>query len=59
MENRTHPPGMVAPLSYALFLHEPFRHSDMVAATRPTGGLFTVLIDKTGEAWAFLPKGWS
>ena len=51
------PPGMVTPLSYALFLHELFRHSDMVAASCPTGGLYTVLIDITGEAVGFAAEG--
>ena len=51
------PPGMVSPLSYALLLHELFRHSDMVTASCPTGGLFTVLIDKTGEAVGYAPEG--
>lgn len=49
--------GMVAPLSYALLLHELFRHSDMVAASCPTGGLFTVLTDKTGEAVGLSVEG--
>ena len=51
------PPPMVSPLSYALFLHELFRHSGMVAASCPTGGLFTVLTDKTGEAVGYAPEG--
>jgi len=51
------PTGMVAPLSYALFLHELFRHSNMVTASCPTGGLFTVLIDNTGEAVGFAAEG--
>jgi alpha-N-arabinofuranosidase len=51
------PPGMVAPLSYALFLHELFRHSDMVAASCPTGGLFTILIDDTGDAVGYAVEG--
>jgi alpha-N-arabinofuranosidase len=51
------PTGMVAPLSYALFLHELFRHSDMVAASCPTGGLYTVLTDNTGEAVGFAAEG--
>ena len=51
------PPGMVAPLSYAIFLHELFRHSDMVAASCPTGGLYTVLIDNVGDAVGFAPEG--
>lgn len=50
-------PGMISPLSYALYLHELFRHSDMVAASCPTGGLYTVLIDDTGEAVGFAPEG--
>lgn len=51
------PVGMVTPLSYALFLHELFRHSEMVAASCPTGGLFTVLIDNSGEAVGFTAEG--
>ncbi len=51
------PPGMVSSLSYALFLHELFRHSGMVTASCPTGGLFTVLIDNTGDAVGFTPEG--
>jgi alpha-N-arabinofuranosidase len=51
------PPGMVSPLSYGLFLHELFRHSGMVTASCPTGGLFTVLIDNTGDAVGFTPEG--
>ncbi|MGH9589742.1 MAG: hypothetical protein ACRD25_05070 [Terracidiphilus sp.] len=50
-------PGMISPLSYALFLHELFRNSDMVAASCPTGGLFTVLMDNTGEAVGYAPEG--
>ena len=49
--------GMVSPLSYALYLHELFRHSDMVAASCPTGGLRTVLLDNTGDAVGFLAEG--
>ena len=51
------PPGMVSPLSYALFLHELFRHSNMVAASCPTGGLFSVIVDDTGEAVGFSAEG--
>ncbi len=51
------PPGMVTPLSYALYLNELFRHSDMVAASCPTGGLYTVLIDNTGEAVGYSAAG--
>lgn len=50
-------PGMISPLSYALLLHELFRHSNMVAASCPTGGLYTVLTDSTGEAVGFAPEG--
>ena len=57
-DGRSRPPnGMVAPLSYAHFLHELFRHSGMVAASCPTGGLFSVLLDKTGEASGFSVEG--
>lgn len=51
------PQGMVTPLSYALFMHEMFRHSDMVAASCPTGGLGTVLMDRTGKAVGFSAEG--
>jgi alpha-N-arabinofuranosidase len=51
------PAGMVSPLAYALYLHELFRHSGMVVASCPTGGLFTVLIDNTGDAVGYAPEG--
>src|SRR6185437_5861111 len=51
------PAGMVTPLSYALFMHEMFRHSDMVGASCPTGGLGTVLIDRTGKAVGLTADG--
>ncbi|HEY1804962.1 MAG TPA: hypothetical protein VGG45_10830 [Terracidiphilus sp.] len=41
--------GMLMPLSYALCLHEMFRHSDMIGASCATGGL-RLLTDHTGEA---------
>lgn len=44
------PVGMVTALSYAVFLHEMFRHSDMIDLSCPTGGLNQLLIDSTGEA---------
>ncbi len=57
-DGKNHQPAeMLAPLSYALFLHELFRHSDMVAASCPTGGLYTLLTDNTGEAIGFAPEG--
>src|SRR6185312_10378991 len=51
------PAGLVTPLSYALFMHEMFRHSDMVGASCPTGGLGTVLIDRTGKTVGFSADG--
>lgn len=51
------PQGMVTPLSYALFLHELFRHSDMVTASCPTGGLFTVLTNSSGEGVGYAIEG--
>jgi alpha-N-arabinofuranosidase len=48
--------GMLTPLSYALCLHEMFRHSDMVAASCATGGL-RVLTDHTGEAVGLASEG--
>ena len=51
------PVGMVTPLSYALFLHEVFRHSDMVAATCPTGSFGTVVADITGDAVGLNAEG--
>jgi alpha-N-arabinofuranosidase len=44
------PVGMVTALSYAVFLHEMFRHSDMIDLSCPTGGLNQLLIDGTGQA---------
>jgi alpha-N-arabinofuranosidase len=48
--------GMLMPLSYALCLHEMFRHSDMIAASCATGGL-RLLTDHTGEAVGFSAEG--
>jgi alpha-N-arabinofuranosidase len=48
--------GMLTPLSYALLLHELFRHSDKVAASCATGGL-RVLTDATGEGVGMSPEG--
>jgi len=48
---------MLAPLSYALCLHEMFRHSEMIAASCATGGLRTVLTDITGDAVGFTSEG--
>lgn len=41
--------GMVMPMSYALFMHEMFRHSDMVAASTPTSSFNLIVIDDTGD----------
>jgi alpha-N-arabinofuranosidase len=48
--------GMLTPLSYALLLHELFRHSDTVAASCATGGL-RVLTDNTGDGVGMAPEG--
>jgi alpha-L-arabinofuranosidase len=48
--------GMLMPLSYALCLHEMFRHSDMIAASCATGGL-RLLTEHTGEAVGFAAEG--
>lgn len=48
--------GMLMPLSYALCLHEMFRHSDMIAASCATGGL-RLLTDHTGEGVGFAAEG--
>ena len=50
------PTGMLTPLSYALCLHELFRHSDKVAASCATGGL-RVLTDNTGDGVGMAPEG--
>ena len=47
MQRRT---GMVLPMSYALFLHEMFRHSDMIEASTPTAGFNHIVVDETGDA---------
>jgi alpha-N-arabinofuranosidase len=48
--------GMLMPLSYALCLHEMFRHSGMVEASCATGGL-RLLTDNAGEAVGFAAEG--
>ncbi len=52
-----HSAAMLAPLSFALCLHEIFRHSDMVEASCATGSLRTVLTDHTGEAVGLTSEG--
>jgi alpha-N-arabinofuranosidase len=49
--------GMVTTLSYALFLHELFRHSDMVAASTPTAVFSQIVTDPTGDAVSWLGPG--
>jgi alpha-N-arabinofuranosidase len=41
--------GMVMPMSYALFLHEMFRHSDMIEASTPTSSFNLIVTDETGD----------
>lgn len=54
---QNHPlPGMLVPLSYALCLHEMFRHSDMITASCATGGL-RLLTDISGDAVGFPGEG--
>ena len=45
------PVGMVMPLSYALFLHEVFRHSDMVGASCPAIIFDTVVTASQATQW--------
>jgi alpha-N-arabinofuranosidase len=49
-------PGMLTPLSYALCLHEMFRHSEMIAASCATGGL-RLLTGITGDAVGLPAEG--
>ncbi len=48
--------GMLVPLSYALGLHEMFRHSGQIEASCATGGL-RVLTDHTGEGVGLSAEG--
>ena len=48
--------GMLVPLSYALCLHEMFRHSDKVEASCATGGL-RLLTGADGDAVGFASEG--
>lgn len=41
--------GMVMPMSYAIFLHEMFRHSGMIAASTPTSSFNLILMDGAGD----------
>ena len=49
--------GMVTTLSYALFLHELSRHSDMVAASCPTSAFSLIVTDPTGDAVGWTGPG--
>lgn len=56
-DGQNHPlPGMLTPLSYALCLHEMFRHSDKIAASCATGGL-RVLTDISGDGVGLSAEG--
>ncbi|HET7349266.1 MAG TPA: hypothetical protein VFJ10_18150, partial [Acidobacteriaceae bacterium] len=56
-DGQNHPlPGMLVPLSYALCLHEMFRHSDQITASCATGGL-RLLTDISGDAVGFPAEG--
>jgi alpha-N-arabinofuranosidase len=50
------PTGMLTPLSYALLLHELFRHSDKVYASCATGGL-RVLTDNSSDGVGMAAEG--
>jgi len=41
--------GMVMPMSYALFMHEMFRHSGMIAASTPTSSFNLIVTDEKGD----------
>ncbi len=41
--------GMVLPMSYAIFLHEMFRHSSMISASTPTSSFNHIVIDAGGD----------
>jgi alpha-N-arabinofuranosidase len=56
-DGQNHPlPGMFTPLSYALCLHEMFRHSEKITASCATGGL-RVLTDISGDGVGFSAEG--
>ena len=56
-DGQNHPlPGMLTPLSYALCLHEMFRHSEKISASCATGGL-RVLTDISGDGVGFSAEG--
>ena len=57
-DGHSHPPqAMVNALSDGLFMHEMFRHSDMVGAGCVLQGLGMVVTDITGDAVGFAPDG--
>jgi alpha-L-arabinofuranosidase len=56
-DGQNHPlPGMLTSLSYALCLHEMFRHSEKITASCATGGL-RVLTDISGDGVGFSAEG--
>jgi alpha-N-arabinofuranosidase len=55
-QTRFAPSGMLVPLSYALCLHEMFRHSDKIQASCATGGL-RQLTDISGEGVGLAAEG--
>lgn len=48
---------MVQPMSYALFLHEMFRHSGMIEASTPTSSFNHIVTDATGDAVGHTAEG--
>jgi hypothetical protein len=48
---------MVMPMSSALFLHEMFRHSEMVVASTPTSAFNLIVTDQTGDGVGFTAAG--
>jgi alpha-N-arabinofuranosidase len=49
--------GMVMPMSFALFMQEMFRHSDMVAASTPTSSFNLIVTDDTGDGVSHTAAG--
>lgn len=49
--------GMVMPMSYALFLHEMFRHSNMIEASTPTSSFNLIVTDETGDGTGHTAAG--
>jgi alpha-L-arabinofuranosidase len=49
--------GMVMPMSFALFLHEMFRHSEMIEASTPTSSFNLIVTDETGDGVSHTAAG--